>query len=100
MESVKVLLVDTPLYTHMVVGMGSKNIAISEEAYLRLRRARRHPGESFSQVIQRGTWDTATPTAQSWLDHLTQAPEVDDAIIEGIEAGQLTDQPPADKWSC
>lgn len=80
--------------------MGSKNISVSDEAYTRLRRARRHPGESFSQVIQRGKWDDAIPTAGSWLDHMEAVPEVSDAILDVLEANQEEDLPPKDKWSC
>lgn len=80
--------------------MGSKNISISEDAYLRLRRARRHPRESFSDVIRRGHWDDAEPTGRAWLDHFEVAPVVPDAILDELEAGQKADHPPEDKWSC
>lgn len=80
--------------------MGSKNISISEDAYLRLRRARRHPRESFSQVIQRGKWDERSPTAQSWLENMEAVPEVSEAILDSLDANQRTDRPPKDKWSC
>ena len=80
--------------------MGSKNISISEDAYLRLRRARRHPRESFSQVIRRSRWDNKPATSGSWLDAFDQAPVVSDEVLEALESNQKADQPPEDKWSC
>jgi len=80
--------------------MGSKNISISDDAYLRLRRARRHPRESFSQVIRRSRWDNECPTAGSWLEAFAEAPLVSDAILDDLEANQKADRPPEDKWSC
>lgn len=82
------------------MGMGSKNISITEDAYLRLRRARRHPRESFSEVIRRGHWDDGEPTALAWLDHFETAPRVADGVLDALEADQKADRPPEDKWSC
>lgn len=78
--------------------MGSKNISISEDAYMRLRRARRHPRESFSDVIQRGHWENSNPSAQNWLTSFTDAPHVEDAILQELEDNQRADAPPVDKW--
>ena len=80
--------------------MASKNISISEDAYLRLRRARRHARESFSEVIRRGHWDSESPTAQTWLDHFGELPPVTDAVLDELESNQRSDLPPEDKWSC
>ncbi len=82
------------------MGMGSKNISISEDAYLRLRQARRHPRESFSEVIRRGRWDDEVPTAQAWLEPFGSAPIVSDEVLDELEANQRADTPPEDKWSC
>ncbi len=82
------------------MSMGSKNISISEDVYLRLRRARRHPRESFSEVIRRGHWDDGEPTARAWLDNFEAAPVVSDAVLDALEADQNADRPPEDKWSC
>ena len=43
--------------------MSSKTITLREEAYERLRAARRYPGESFSAVVLRATWPETTTTA-------------------------------------
>lgn len=85
---------------HIGIGMGSKNISISEEAYSLLRRARRHPRESFSQVISRGRWDEQTPSARSWLDAFSEAPVVSEEVLNRWEIDQMEDRPPEDKWSC
>jgi hypothetical protein len=82
------------------MGMSSKNISISEDAYLRLRRARRHPRESFSQVIRRSRWDDEAPTAASWLTAFDDAPVVSDEVLDTLENNQNADRPPEDKWSC
>lgn len=89
-----------PTYTHIGVGMGTKNISISDDAYQRLRRARRHPRESFSQVIRRGRWDNEPAIAGSWLEAFDEAPVVSDEVLEALEKNQKTDRPPKDKWSC
>ncbi len=81
------------------MGMGSKNISISEDAYLRLRRARRHPNESFSEVIRRGHWDDEASTARAWLEPFGSVPEVSEAVLDELEANQKADRPPKDKWS-
>jgi hypothetical protein len=67
---------------------------------MRLRRARRHPRESFSQVISRGEWGASTATARSWLENMDSVPEVSEGILDALEADQQNDQPPKDKWSC
>lgn len=82
------------------MGMSSKNISITEDAYMRLRRARRHPRESFSQVINRGEWGASAATARSWLENMDSVPEVSEGILDVLEADQQNDLPPKDKWSC
>lgn len=67
---------------------------------MRLRRARRHPRESFSQVIRRGEWGASAATARSWLENMDSVPEVSEGILDVLEADQQNDQPPKDKWSC
>jgi hypothetical protein len=79
--------------------MSSKNISITADAYARLRRARKHPGESFSQVIRRGKWDTDAPTAQAWLANMDCAPIVEASVLDGLERDQQNDAAPKDKWT-
>lgn len=79
--------------------MATKTISIDSEAYRRLRKARKHPRESFSQVIRRGHWEEEGATARSWLESFGEVPEVDEAELETLEANQKADKPPQDKWA-
>jgi predicted CopG family antitoxin len=79
--------------------MATKTISIDSEAYRRLRKARKHPRESFSQVIRRGHWEEKGATAQSWLESAGEVPIVEDAVMQALEAVQSDDQPPRDRWA-
>ena len=43
--------------------MATKTISLTIKAYQRLRRAKRHAGESFSDVVMRAVWDEEPITA-------------------------------------
>ena len=80
--------------------MGTKTISLKDEAYNRLRAARRYPDESFSEVVLRANWPEDTITAKAFLAlsgsrrvHL-RADEVD-----RVAAGKKRDRPPEDKWA-
>lgn len=68
------------------------------EAYERLRRARREPRESFSQVIKRAVWPAAPATAGAMLAALETAPLVDEEVLDRLDAAQVADRPPEDPW--
>lgn len=80
--------------------MGTKTISLKDEAYNRLRAARRYPGESFSEVVLRATWPEVTTTAAGLLEayraHGAHFPE---AALERVEALKQLDAPPEDKWA-
>jgi predicted CopG family antitoxin len=78
--------------------MATKTISIDMEAYERLRRARRHARESFSQVIRRAEWPTPPRTAGAVLAALDGTPALDEATIERLESAQRTDAAPEDPW--
>ena len=42
--------------------MGFKTISLSEEAYRILKKAKRSPRESFTEVVRRATWDEPAET--------------------------------------
>lgn len=80
--------------------MSSKTISLRLDAYEKLRRARRHPGESFSQVVLRGTWAEETIRAGELLDRLREhGPFLDQVSLFRIEELKAGDGPPGDKWS-
>jgi hypothetical protein len=78
--------------------MATKTISVDIEAYERLRRARRNPRESFSQVIKRATWPTPPRTSGSFLEALERAPVIDAADLDRLDAAQASDAPPGDPW--
>jgi predicted CopG family antitoxin len=70
------------------------------EAYEKLRRARRYPGESFSEVILRATWPEDTITATELLEYVRHSgPRLSDEALDAIEAADHADKPPEDKWT-
>jgi predicted CopG family antitoxin len=78
--------------------MSTKTISVDLVAYERLRRARRHPGESFSQVIRRARWDTPEHTGAAFLEAMRPLPPVEEEVLDGLEADQRLDRPPEDRW--
>ena len=80
--------------------MPSKTISLHVDAYEKLRRARRHPGESFSQVVLRGTWAEETISAGELLARLREhGPFLQQPSLARIEELKAEDRPPGDKWS-
>ena len=80
--------------------MATRTISVKEEAYRRLREARRYPGESFSEVVMRATWPEDTVTARALLDlHRPGRRLLDDNELDRIEAVKRTDLPPENKWT-
>lgn len=79
--------------------MSTKTISLRVEAYERLRRARREPGESFSDVVMRAVWPDAPFTARDLLALLRERDAVYGAEgLDAIEAATRDDTPPVDKW--
>lgn len=80
--------------------MGTKTISLKDEAYRRLRAARRYPEESFSEVVLRATWPEDTITAGALLAMLGSGrgrfrPDELDHIADL----KKRDRPPEDKWA-
>ena len=79
--------------------MSTKTISLKLEAYERLRRARRHPGESFSEVILRAVWPNRTLTGAELLELCrNRGPSFSEAGLSAIERAKESDGPPEDKW--
>ena len=80
--------------------MATKTISLRLEAYERLRRARRHGTESFSDVVMRAHWSDEPTTAGKYLAHVRErGPLYDVTGIEAIDELGVTDRPAEDKWS-
>jgi len=80
--------------------VSTKTISLKEEAYRRLKAARRYPGESFSEVVLRATWPEDTITARGMLELLAKGPApFRDEELDRIEALKQADRPPEDKWA-
>lgn len=80
--------------------MATKTISLRIEAYERLKRARRFPGESFSEVISRAVWPNQTITAQELLE-LTPRQDIlmTDEEMDAAENAKRASAAPDDKWA-
>ena len=80
--------------------MGTKTISLKDEAYKRLKAARRYVDESFSEVVLRATWPENTITAGALLALVGSGRNrlLPDEL-DRIEDLKKHDQPPEDKWA-
>ncbi len=80
--------------------MATKTISVRIEAYERLRRAKREPSESFSDVIMRARWDDQPYTGAELLQHVRErGPLYRTEELRAIEDAKRTVRPPEDKWA-
>ncbi len=80
--------------------MATKTISLKLAAYERLRRARREPGESFSDVVMRAEWPDMTARGGELLALIRErGPDYAPPDLDAIEAVKASDQAPADKWT-
>jgi predicted CopG family antitoxin len=54
----------------MTLCMSFKTISLSEDAYKILKKAKRTPGESFTEVVRRASWDEPAETMGEALELL------------------------------
>ena len=80
--------------------MATKTISLKEEAYNRLRAARRYREESFSEVVMRATWPEDTITGRALLDLLSaRRVHLRAEELDRIDELNQRDKPPEDKWA-
>ena len=80
--------------------MATKTISIRIEAYERLRRARRTPDESFSEVVMRAEWPGSALTARELRAvYEAHGPHLEVAALDAVEEALQGDAPPEDKWT-
>ena len=79
--------------------MATKTISLKIEAWERLRRARRSPDESFSEVVMRAQWPEVGITGGELLAHYGfSGPHLSEGALERIDEANADDHPPEDKW--
>lgn len=79
--------------------MSTKTISVRLEAYERLRRARRDPAESFSDVILRAQWPADPVTAEGYLRLVRErGPLYRPDELAALARAKRTDRQPQDKW--
>jgi hypothetical protein len=78
--------------------LATKTLSVDEEAYRKLARARRHPKESFSQIIKRAEWDTGNPRCGGLLSRTDRLPPMAEDILDRLDRAQIEDHPPDAKW--
>jgi hypothetical protein len=80
--------------------MGTKTISLKDEAYRRLKAARRYPDESFSEVVLRASWPEDTITGRELLAAMRAGrPGLRPEELDLIELHKKEDRPPEDKWA-
>ena len=74
--------------------------ALRLEAYDRLRRARRDPNESFSDVVMRAEWPDIGLTGGELLAlYERRGPYFASETVDRIEEAKAEDRPAPDKWT-
>jgi len=79
--------------------MPSKTISVRIEAYEKLRRARLHPAESFSDVVMRARWDEQTISGGELLARVRErGPVYAEEELDDLADMKAEERPATDKW--
>jgi hypothetical protein len=79
--------------------MGTKTISLRDEAYDRLKRAKRSPSESFSEVVMRAVWPDLAISAEAYLRMVRERGAVySRPQLDRIDEVSAEDRPPGEKW--
>ena len=79
--------------------MATKTISLKLEAYERLRRARRTPDESFSDVVMRAEWPEVGISGRELRTAYGGGPFLRADEVDRIEGALAADAPPEEKWA-
>jgi predicted CopG family antitoxin len=80
--------------------MATRTISLRLEAYERLKRARKSPRESFSDVVMRAEWPEAGVTAGELLAlYERRGAYLSEETLDRIDEAKSADRPPEDKWA-
>jgi hypothetical protein len=83
-----------------VLCMATKTISLRLEAYERLKRARRTPNESFSDVVMRAEWPDVGLTGGDLLALYERGgPYLSEEALDRVDEAKALDRPPEDKWT-
>jgi hypothetical protein len=75
--------------------MATRTIALRLEAYERLKRARRTPNESFSDVVMRARWPDVDLTGGDLLAlYERRGPFLSQEALDRVEEARSLDRPP------
>jgi len=72
--------------------MAIKTISLELDAYEKLRRARREPRESFSNVVRRARWSDAPPNCRELLQDLRSLVAAHPEVLLSEKALQTVEQ--------
>ena len=79
--------------------MATKTISLKIEAWERLRRARRSPDESFSEVVMRAQWPEVGLTGRELLAaYGSSGSHFSEDALDRIDEASAGDTLPEDKW--
>ncbi|MBI2894113.1 MAG: hypothetical protein HYY06_11225 [Deltaproteobacteria bacterium] len=79
--------------------MSSRTISLHDDAYRRLKAAKRSPRESFTQVVMRAVWPERTLTGRDLLDRIErEGALLPETALRAIERAKKKDRAPEDKW--
>ena len=83
--------------------MATKTISIELDVYERLRREKRHPRESFSQVLRRARFEQSILRGSDLLELIENRKRNSSLLslaeLDRLEAAQKIDNPPENKWA-
>jgi predicted CopG family antitoxin len=83
-----------------VACMATKTISLKIEAWERLKRARRRPDESFSDVVMRAHWPEQGLTARELRAvYSAEGAHLSREALDAVQEATRGDAPPRDKWT-